>query len=733
MKNLLLVFQHSIQLKHRFYEMINEFDRQGYYVHIYDDMHINNFSIDYLPYLIDYYKKEYNDLNKIVVLSNCKDILFSWFRVYNSLIDDFIYFIDNEEQNFYKKDNDLYDFINSISNFASINEEVVQGKIYININLRNYFQIYRFMMKNNNFQYFDIIKNFDYNNKNNKTILNKKYIYNNCTYYFNIAENKDDYLINLSNFEANEININQIFIDKVHENIFILPYITINFYNYNNMEVNRFLFKIFTALTDIELKYRKYIFNVLFDYVQMEDIGFNLRLYIVSLLAVIYPENSLICEYAMKIIINDKNNIKYHYEFLWQIISWICRQNLGIYDDYYLDITQVIDKLANPIFNYIEKEKISFKKDINNIAIVTDQLLGIKHSPTKVIIDYAISIKKYYPKYNVKIFVEDNLYCKKIGEIIPHIYSSYISQNLKSVHYDYIKNSGVEIYYCDVEKNKDEQVTDLLENISKFSPEIILTNSENSLVTRVLYNYYKIVYMSTGGNYFSTKAHKYLCGNRDEVIRQNSRYLSLNEGDIIQFNYGLNLDSKIRKQYLRKDFNLKENDFVMVTVGSRLNSEMDKEFIENICSFIKENPGSKWLIVGNSNINEMNMKYSDLIDNSIIRVNFEDDLNAVYSLCDIYINPKRSGGGISIAMAMNMKLPIIIFSEESDGLMYVGKENAVGSTFDEYINEVTRLYLDVNYRKDKGKIMKEIVGRFQLKNSINQLIEIFNNINIYDK
>src|SRR5690606_22693670 len=110
----------------------------------------------------------------------------------------------------------------------------------------------------------------------------------------------------------------------------------------------------------------------------------------------------------------------------------------------------------------------------------------------------------------------------------------------------------------------------------------------------------------------------------------------------------------------------------------------------------------------------------------IIRLDYEKDLMALYDICDIYINPRRHGGGISIAMAMDRGLPVVIFSNPSDGLNYVGEENGVGYDYSSYLNEIDKLYSDPNYRFQKAILMKKRIATFSMQSSVSNLLDIIN-------
>ena len=110
--NILLVFLNDLERVDEFNEIIDEFDKNGYSMYLLDNIKEDEyFSIDILPTMVETYKNQHKNANKVVVLSNSRDLIFSWFRCYNSLVDDFVYFIDEDEKIIFYLQKDILIFI----------------------------------------------------------------------------------------------------------------------------------------------------------------------------------------------------------------------------------------------------------------------------------------------------------------------------------------------------------------------------------------------------------------------------------------------------------------------------------------------------------------------------------------------------------------------------------------------------------------------------------------------
>jgi glycosyltransferase involved in cell wall biosynthesis len=161
----------------------------------------------------------------------------------------------------------------------------------------------------------------------------------------------------------------------------------------------------------------------------------------------------------------------------------------------------------------------------------------------------------------------------------------------------------------------------------------------------------------------------------------------------------------------------------MITVGNRLHADMSWEFITEISNFLFKHDDAVWLLVGFNSYPEFVSKYAGLINSHrIVILSYEYDLVALYDLCDVFVNPVRFGGGNSIAWAMSRRLPVLQLNISSAGLYFVGHENIIGSSLEDYGIELLRLYQDVHYRQNFSNRMYDRIQEFNMDSSVSSLI-----------
>lgn len=182
MTRLLIALPISINNNQEWENTLNKFDEKDFYIYEVEGLNNSEYDIGFLPGLVEYYKNLHVSVEKIVVISDARDLIFTWFRCYNSLIDDYIYFIDDFENNLFSPQNVHYPFYFNMLEFNGITNELVKGKIYLSKKTKNYEPFFH------NSKYFDCFDEYDFLKSDKKKHYNKKYVFNDEVFEFFINE-----------------------------------------------------------------------------------------------------------------------------------------------------------------------------------------------------------------------------------------------------------------------------------------------------------------------------------------------------------------------------------------------------------------------------------------------------------------------------------------------------------------------------------------------------------------
>jgi hypothetical protein len=160
----------------------------------------------------------------------------------------------------------------------------------------------------------------------------------------------------------------------------------------------------------------------------------------------------------------------------------------------------------------------------------------------------------------------------------------------------------------------------------------------------------------------------------------------------------------------RRPLGLPSDAVVWITSGTRLDAEVGGEWLTMVLTALDAHPGCHWLLVGNG---QNAIKGLDRQHPRIHLLAYEPELSALLKACDIYLNPPRVGGGVSVAHAMAQGLAVLSL-HGSDGGDKVGEW--AHADLDAYGSSLSQLSRNAEARRTLGKALeKRWFERFNLE------------------
>ncbi|WP_042471115.1 glycosyltransferase [Bacillus ndiopicus] len=393
------------------------------------------------------------------------------------------------------------------------------------------------------------------------------------------------------------------------------------------------------------------------------------------------------------------------------------------YSNLFKDRMEIREKIIQKVRSNIDIPQAVYREK-NNIAIIAGQLLNTMHSPTKWVLDYANNLKKFNPQLNIKIFVEDWANYSP-NELVWNIsFSSVFSSSVADVHKEYL-DSSIEVYYSDATLAREERIQKDILEICEFKPSLIYKlGSKYNIAIDLLYPYFPIVsqtiYGAEDNQFTDIFTGGFTLENIDYLYKEQNMF----NVSYMPHHVGIeNIESKVVRT--RESFDWTEEDFLLVSVGNRLDVEMTEEFIDTMINILSKDDSVKWLIVGASSIKYINDQYSYLVQEQRIKyLSYERYLFDLYKMCDVYVNPLRRTGGHSVAIAMKAELPVVAADKTSDVAGFIGPENCI--TLSEFAREVFELKTNPQYYREKSNMLFERINKeFSFEKTNKDLIKIF--------
>lgn len=237
-----------------------------------------------------------------------------------------------------------------------------------------------------------------------------------------------------------------------------------------------------------------------------------------------------------------------------------------------------------------------------------------------------------------------------------------------------------------------------IDEIFAWNPDVIIDiTDEIAPQSYILNRYFPVYYIPMRGFSSSMFFGKKLVEGKRAAEYCNHLFPSLATNQMSDCFMKVEIPSEKAKRS-RAEFQWGERDFVMVTVGGRLEHELEEGFLSKISRMLRENKDIKWLLVGTLNIPALRNVHYDLLASGQIRIlGYENDLMGIFGICDVYLNPKRTGGETSHRWAVSRNVPVIAdASMWFDAMGTLDWENLCWSC-EEQIEMILKMKNDRNY------------------------------------
>ncbi|MCI9083284.1 MAG: glycosyltransferase [Lachnospiraceae bacterium] len=379
-------------------------------------------------------------------------------------------------------------------------------------------------------------------------------------------------------------------------------------------------------------------------------------------------------------------------EELWNIY-WIL--NRALFVDYKIELEGNLYDLYRFIY---EKVKGSLtgtyeKTDDTNtelVIMVTNQFLGNGHAPTMRTLDYAYTLAEFLQK-QVMILNDASFHFYPCPWLAQNIKPSYVKDynHIRSIRYKDYEFPFLQIaeYMPDL-----DAINKMLQQIYRLRPGLVYNVGASCLVADLCSMFTKTVSFPCSTDIPTSMCEYLLLGRELEEsdraqITRLEPYQKIIE-TVVNYQLG---ESSLK--YQRSEFGIGDDSFVVAVVGNRLDAEISEEFITSMEEILNQQD-VHFLMIGL--INDK-VRIQNRIT-KIEKLHFAGSLKEagqVIKLCNVYCNPKRSGGGRSSFEALAYGVPVVTL-KFGDVYYTCGKEFAVDA-YKDFSGRIHRYVTDSAY------------------------------------
>lgn len=328
-------------------------------------------------------------------------------------------------------------------------------------------------------------------------------------------------------------------------------------------------------------------------------------------------------------------------------------QNIATKEFIYTYWNATIDLLDD----LISKTKLKIKKEANRnskIIIMLQQFLLPPHAPTKDACEYAYI---FATEYNLDVMIVNTFEhsSSPISFVIP-AYKAHYLETYSNCNFLDIDGAKIKYFQPKSMRFSEESIVETFKAIEEFDPSMVLVIGGRNLIAEKLSSRaFTVTYPTSAG----------------VPLLKNSKFFMWrepNEAEISQMSQQNILDKFLFAQYpgfsiplpnstlTRSQYDIPEEAFVFVIVGTRLDSDVSYDFLKML-KLIAANPKAHFVFAGNFYTYKRKISQHSGLEKRTSFIGFHADIGSVYSICDAFLNPRRHGGGSAIVYALAHGLP----------------------------------------------------------------------------
>ncbi len=368
------------------------------------------------------------------------------------------------------------------------------------------------------------------------------------------------------------------------------------------------------------------------------------------------------------------------------------------------------------------------RRNKNRIVIMTEQMLSNRHAPTKMVLNMMYVLQKQLG-YEVMLFI-----CPCDGFLSGDLWHHFYYSNASDLHREFavsIKHRDTEFrgYQVNMRPVNIKEYQMMFEIIHAWNPLIVFGIGVVNPVVDFCARFTTLVMRSASIDCPVSEAQVLLRVKEQSENLEEEYKQEIDRRQVQLFIKGKPpvLTEVSESPYQRQELGLPEDKFLIAIVGNRLDEEINMELVQLMQRIIERLSKAAFILIGQV---KKARKYfwEDIFDGHIFYMGYQKDLIGIYSVLDLYMNPKRKGGGYSSVMALSVGIPAISLPD-CDVAGHIG-EGLTVKDYQEMEETVCRYINDPSFYEEKKQYVQERMKENTdekmvqyVQNMMNQIIE----------
>lgn len=310
------------------------------------------------------------------------------------------------------------------------------------------------------------------------------------------------------------------------------------------------------------------------------------------------------------------------------------------------------------------------------IVIITEQILKLRHAPTRVVCNFAYTLKKM--GYDLLLFAcpSDGPLSEDIWYAAKHMNSDPSFRNMPlQIQY---RGQLLEGYQINMHPANFKEYHMMFRLIYEWNPMFVLNLGTINPVADVASRFTTLAACEMNIACPVSEGEILVRYEHSEAWLEEcyAAALEKNQSQLFMEDDFPVLPDDTAVPCSRSSIGLAKGRFLVAVIGNRLDEEVDTAFASVMAALLQQIPNLDFVIIGMIRTAKALLKeYLDEWWNSRIHfLGYRKDLAEILPALDLYLNPDRSGGGFSSAMALVSGIPVVT-------LPHCDVANIVGDSF----------------------------------------------------
>lgn len=345
------------------------------------------------------------------------------------------------------------------------------------------------------------------------------------------------------------------------------------------------------------------------------------------------------------------------------------------------------------------------KRNGNRILIVTEQILSEYHAPTRVVENFAYVLQEHLG-YEVRILVLPSNMEVPTWQWLDAKHSGASKEfGSQMMQFGY-RDTKLSVMQINMSGRDAEEYRSAFACMHEWNPLFVWGMGISNPVADLLKTFTSLAVMdmSTGCPVSEADVIVRLERRPDET---ESVYAAAMTEDQKQFFMDEKIPvivEKAESAIPRAELGLPEERFLIAVVGNRLEEEIDASFVEVMKAVLEEAPEAAFVFIGEAESVKEHFREAGW-SNRVFYPGYQESLMEVYNSLDLYVNPRRMGGGFSGTMALIAGLPVVTLPD-CDVAYNVGEPFIVQS-YEQMIKVVCRYVNDREFYREQKVHVRE--------------------------